>query len=138
MKIGELVKQSGIPAETLCYREREGLLLPAGRSASGYREYSKENLAQVEFIKRAKSVGFSLSEIGELLSIRLDPENHTCGEVKRLADSKLRNIERKTEELGEMHHAPARISEICYGGDASAIRYTILNVLERGDRRSYP
>jgi MerR family Zn(II)-responsive transcriptional regulator of zntA len=68
----------------------------------------------------------------------VDPENHTCGEVKRLADSKLRNIERKTEELGEMHHAPARISEICCGGDASAIRYTILNVLERGDRRSHP
>jgi MerR family Zn(II)-responsive transcriptional regulator of zntA len=137
MKIGELVKQSGIAAETLRYWEREGLLSPAGRSPSGYRNYSKENLAQVEFIKRAKSVGFTLSEIGELLSIRVDPESHTCGEVKRLADSKLRNIERKIEELGQMHHALARISDICCGGDASAIRCTILNALERGNGRSH-
>lgn len=55
MNIGELVRQSGIVAETLRYREREGLLSPARRSASGYRDYSQEHLSQVELIKRTRS-----------------------------------------------------------------------------------
>jgi len=137
MKIGELVKQSGTAAETLRFWEREGLLSPARRSTSGYRDYSQENLAQVEFIKHAKSVGFTLSEISELLSIRVDPESHSCGEVKQLADSKLRKIETKIEELRQMHQALARISDICCGGDTPAIRCTILNALESGHGRRH-
>ena len=137
MRIGELVRESGIQAETLRYWERQGLLAPSGRSAGGYRDYSDENLAQVEFIKRAKSVGFTLSEIGELLSIRVAPESHTCSDVKQLADAKLLEIERKIAELRQMHEALACISDICCGGDEAATQCTILNALDATSGRSH-
>lgn len=130
MQIGELVRHSGIQAETLRYWEKEGLLSPSGRSASGYRDYSRENLAQVQFIKQAKSVGFTLSEISELLSIRVDPESHTCSDVKQLADAKLDKIRQKIAELRQMEEALDRISAICCGGDEAATHCTILNTLE--------
>ena len=128
---GDALVPGGIQAETLRYWEKEGLLAPTSRSASGYRDYSPENLAQVEFIKQAKSVGFTLSEIAELLSIRIDPESHTCADVKKLADTKLTEIERKIAELKQMHKALSRISDICCGGDESATHCTILNALNR-------
>lgn len=136
MQIGELVNKTGIQAETLRYWEKKGLLSPSDRLESGYRNYSQENLAQVEFIKQAKSVGFTLSQISELLSIRVDPESHTCGDVKELADTKLLEIESKITELQQMHDALTRISDICCGGQEAASHCTILNALDsRSDGR---
>jgi MerR family Zn(II)-responsive transcriptional regulator of zntA len=84
----------------------------------------------VEFIKRAKSVGFTLAEITELLSIRVDPGSHTCADVKQLANAKLQQIRQKIDELQQMHEALARISAICCGGEEAATHCTILNALD--------
>ena len=70
MMIGELSKKSETGIETIRYYEREGLIAPASRKPSGYRNYDPSDaLSRLRFIKRAKELGFSLKEIRELLSL---------------------------------------------------------------------
>jgi len=130
MRIGELSKQAGFQVETLRYYEKEGLLTPVSRTESGYRQYDDDAIKQLRFIKQAKSVGFSLNEIAELLALRVEPEQHSCGEVKSLAEQKLAQIERKITELNRMKKALYKITDACCGGSEPATSCTILNSLE--------
>ena len=77
IRIGELAKKLNCTVETLRFYEREGLLAATGRSANGYRFYNDASVKQLEFILRAKSMGFSLDDIRELLAIRVDPEKNS-------------------------------------------------------------
>ena len=86
-KIGELSKLTKISIDTIRYYEKMNLLNPTTRSDSGYRLYSKEDLQKIQFILRAKAVGFSLKEILELLSLNSNKENQTCEDVKQFAES---------------------------------------------------
>jgi len=78
LTIGQVAKRSGIGIETLRYYERKGLVEEPPRTESGYRQYPEDVVARIRFIRRAKELGFKLSEISELLSLRVDP-NTTCG-----------------------------------------------------------
>ena len=69
MGIGELARRAGVPIDTVRYYERNRLVLPAGRKASGYRQYGEAEIARLRFIRRAKGLGFSLDEIRELLTL---------------------------------------------------------------------
>ncbi len=130
MRIGEIAKRSHISTETLRYYEKQGLISPQSRSANGYRDYSEEALSHLRFIQRAKLVGFSLKECKDLLSIFISRDEHSCREVKALAESKLEEIEKKMQELKNMHQTLQAISDACCGGDESAIHCTILDSLE--------
>ena len=130
MKIGELSKQTGFQVETLRYYEKQGLLTPVTRSAAGYREYDDASLKQLQFIQQAKSVGFSLKEITELLSLRVDRDQHSCSEVKTIAENKLSQIENKITELSKMRDALYVITAACCGGTEPATSCTILNALD--------
>ncbi len=130
MRIGELSKQTGFQVETLRYYEKQGLLSPVSRSNSGYREYDKASLKQLRFIHQAKSVGFSLNEISELLTLRVEPDQHSCAEVKTIAEQKLDQIENKITELTKMRDALHVITKACCGGDEPATSCTILNALD--------
>ena len=131
MKIGQIAKASGVRIDTLRYYEKEGLIRPASRTEAGYREYDDGAIQQMQFILKAKALGFSLQEIRELLSLRIDREHHPCSEVKDLAQSKLASIEEKIEELQRMHRALKRISDNCCGGPEPAIHCSILDALEQ-------
>lgn len=131
MKIGEIAKASGVGIDTLRYYEKEGLLRPAGRSDSGYRHYDQQAVQQMQFILKAKALGFSLQEIRELLSLRIDREHQPCSSVKDLAQAKLKNIETKIAELQRMHKALQRITDQCCGGPEPAIHCSILDALEQ-------
>ena len=133
MRIGELSKSTGFQVETLRYYEKEGLLTPVSRTASGYREYDNESLRQLRFIKQAKSVGFSLSEISELLTLRVERDQHSCGDVKSIAEQKIEKIDLKINELSKMRKALSKITDACCGGVEPATSCTILNSLEEGD-----
>ena len=85
MRIGELSQKAGFQVETIRYYEKQGLLSPVARAESGYREYDQSSLKQLRFIQQAKSVGFSLNEILELLNLRVESDQHSCGEVKDIA-----------------------------------------------------
>jgi len=130
MRIGELSKNTGFKVETLRYYEKEGLIKPVSRTESGYRQYNEESLKQLNFVAKAKSVGFSLSEISELLTLRVEKDTHSCGDVKAISERKIMNINQKIQELTEMRDALKVISDACCGGVEPATSCTILNALE--------
>ena len=130
MKIGEIAQRTETSVETLRYYETEGMLPEPKRSASGYRLYTEPDVGRVHFIRRARPMDFSLKEIGELLSLQVEKEVATCGEVKSLAEHKLTAIDEKIIELEKMKAALKQITEACAGGQESAVHCTILNALE--------
>ena len=85
---GQVARRSGVGVETLRFYEREGLIAEPPRNASGYRAYPEEAVAQIQFTKRAKELGFTLKEIKELLSLRVDPDT-SCEAVRDQATAKI-------------------------------------------------
>ncbi len=132
-RIGELAKRSQMSVDTLRYYEKEGLLQPTARSDSGYRLYADSVTARVDFIRRAKRVGFTLSEIQDLLELQIDKSAHSCEDVKSLTESKLIDIEARMRELEEIRRALSHLHESCCGGAESAEYCTILEALESAD-----
>ena len=130
MRIGALAAETDTSVETLRYYEAEGLIPEPRRSESGYRLYSAQDVLRVSFIRRARGMGFSLKEAAELLSIQVEKEASTCGEVKSLAEKKLSMIDEKITELNKMKAALQQVTEACVGGQASAVHCTILDALE--------
>lgn len=131
LRIGDLSKRTETNNETLRFYESKGLLDEPRRSDAGYRLYTEEAVSKVNFIVRAKRMGFSLKEVAELLSLRVDRESSTCGEVKIMAEQKLIDIDKKLEELNLMKTALEQITEACCGGETSAVHCTILNALDK-------
>lgn len=129
-RIGELAKRCAVTADTIRFYEKSSLLSPAERSDSGYRLYSKTDETKVKFIRRAKNIGFTLQEIGELLSIRVEPQHHTCEEVKNIADEKIMELEQRILELKRFQMSLEHLSEKCCGGEESAANCSILDALE--------
>ena len=130
LKIGELAEATDTSAETLRFYEAEGLIPPPRRSDAGYRLYGAEDERRVHFIRRARAMGFSLKDVADLLSLQVDRQSSTCGEVKALAELKLADIDERISELMKMKAALKQVTEACAGGEASALHCTILNALE--------
>ena len=119
MTIGQLAKKAQVNVETIRYYERRGLIPEATRRESGYRQYSEDDVARIQFIKHAKELGFSLKEISELLSLRVDPET-TCGDVKRRAEMKIADIDEKIQTLLRIKKALTRLVGSCRGRGPSS------------------
>ncbi len=132
MRIGELAARSGVQVDTLRYYEKQGLINPPPREASGYRDYPQETLQYLNLIRSAKAVGFSLRECRDLLSIFSKRDAHTCAEVKLLAEKKLEQLEHQMHELKIMYDTLETVAAVCCGGDESAIHCSILDTLEEG------
>lgn len=110
LSIGQLAKHAGVGVDTVRYYERDGLLSPAGRLASGYRRYGVTELKRLRFIRRAKALGFSLDDIRSLLTLS---EQQSVAEVKRAAQTKLTR-HRATHQRTRAHpfrpaHADCRL-----------------------------
>lgn len=99
LKIGEVSSQTGLSVKTIRYYEEIGLLSPTvERSESGYRLFNSSVLTRLSFVKRAKSLGLSLSEIREILEIR-DQGELPCGEVKHRLEAKVDAINQQIAAL---------------------------------------
>lgn len=98
------------------------------RRASGYRQYSQEAVTQIRFIKRSQQLGFSLKEILELLTLRVDGQN-SCGQVKERAAVKLAEVEQKMVELQQMRQALLQVASLC-AGEGPRSRCPMLDALE--------
>ncbi|MDJ0591365.1 MAG: heavy metal-responsive transcriptional regulator [Pleurocapsa sp. MO_226.B13] len=98
LRIGELAKQTGIAVGTLRYYSDLGLLQPAKRGDNGYRYYSQNASKQVEFIKKAQAIGFSLEEIKKILDVR-DRGEKPCNLVKSLLDNKIEQLEIQIKKM---------------------------------------
>jgi MerR family mercuric resistance operon transcriptional regulator len=129
LSIGQVAKQAGIGVETVRFYEREGLLEEPPRRPGGYRAYPPEVVPRLRFIRRAKDLGFSLREIAEMLSLRVNPRA-TCGDVLRLAEEKIAAVEAKIADLQRIGAALRELAGACTGaGPASACPF--LEYLDR-------
>jgi len=115
MKIGELADEAGVNVQTIRYYERRGLLPEPVRRPSGYREYEPGILDRLRFIRRAQELGFTLTEIGDLLALRLDPST-PAEAVKARAEAKIADIDRKLHDLEHIRHALIHLAGRCRGG----------------------
>src|SRR6266404_796308 len=98
LTIGKLAKQAHVNRETVRYYERRRLLPRASRSISGYRVFPDDALRRLRFIRHAKVLGFSLNEIRELLTLRVNSID-TCDRVRERTEVKIADIERKVTVL---------------------------------------
>ncbi len=116
MTIGTLARKTGVNVETVRYYERFGIIAEPPRSASGYRHYTDEVVTRIRFIRRAQQLGFSLKEIQELLTLRVDHNKNTsCREVKKRAEAKISDVEAKIYDLERLKQALVEISDKCTG-----------------------
>jgi len=129
--IGKLATETGHAVETLRYYERRGLISPAQRTAAGYRLYRPEAMRRLRFIRRAKDLGFSLDEIGELLSLG-DHAERRAVEVKGLVQAKIADIDNRIRDLERMRQGLSAIDGLCHGTGATA-DCPILAALNRDD-----
>ena len=98
LKIGELAKQTGLAVGTLRYYSDLGLLQPIQRGDNGYRYYSIDASQQVEFIKKAQTLGFTLEEIKQILDVR-DRGEKPCSLVQSLLDKKIEQLEIQIKQM---------------------------------------
>ena len=110
--IGQVAKLSGVGIEAIRFYEREGVIPSPPRTDSGYRLYNTETLKRLHFIKRAKDLGFSLKEITQLMALRLTPKSN-CEEVKKRANAKLDEINKKIADLQRMRTTLKEVTEAC-------------------------
>ena len=118
LTIGGLAKRSGVGIQTLRYYERRALLSVPKRSASGYRQYPEEAVQRVEFIRRAQGLGFTLEEIGELLSLRVLPGGR-CRGVEQAAQKTQRRVHERLEHLALLDKTLTRLIQACKEGRAT-------------------
>ncbi|MDP3262722.1 MAG: Cu(I)-responsive transcriptional regulator [Tabrizicola sp.] len=113
MNIGTAARQSGLPPKTIRYYEEIGLLA-ADRAANGYRDYSAEDVHRLRFVQRSRSLGFSVEECRQLLSLYTD-RDRASADVKAIATEKLGEIDRKIVELTGLRQMLGRLVETCHG-----------------------
>lgn len=114
LSIGKLAEQAQVNVQTIRYYERRGLLRDPERTASNYRVYGGDTLRRVRFIRRAQELGFTLSEIKELLELRASPRS-CCADVRERSEAKMRDIDEKVRTLQAMRKALARLVRACSG-----------------------
>lgn len=105
MKIGELAKQSGIPASTIRFYEKKGLLPEAKRLASGYRSYDADYLKQLKLIRFAQGLGFSLDEMMAMLGnnrVDHDQAMRHLQDKHRELDGLIEHLQQKQRNLGSL------------------------------------
>src|SRR5438128_889028 len=131
LTIGHLAKETGVNLETVRYYERRGLLPKPPRTASGYRLFPAEATQRLRFIRRAQELGFSLTEIRELLALRVSPRTSRA-EIRKRAEGKLADIENKIKSLESMRKSLRKLTSSCAGcGPIS--KCPILESLDRED-----
>lgn len=135
MNIGEAAQVSGVSAKMIRYYEEIGLIPPAVRKESGYREYSETDVHRLSFVRRARELGFSVKEIGELLSLWSDHSRQSA-EVKRIAQAHIDDLQRKITQLEGMVDTLQNLVECCAGDERPEC--PILDRLEGPDSRLLP
>lgn len=117
--IGTLSKVAGVGVETVRFYERKGLLRTPNRRTSGYRLYDQDAVERLQFIRRAKSLDFTLKEIQELLTLWDDPSARRM-DVRAQATRKIAEIDAKVRDLMAMRQSLVHLLNSCEGdGPAS-------------------
>ena len=116
MNIGQAARASGITAKMIRHYESVGLLPPAMRSDTGYRQYGEREVHVLRFIRRARDLGFSIKDISGLLSLWHDRQRPSR-QVKALAQAHMQQLQRKIDELQSMRQTLEKLVQCCQGDE---------------------
>lgn len=114
MNIGEAAKASGVNAKMIRYYESNGIIPKANRSDAGYRVYMDSDVHTLSFVRRARTLGFSMKEIKRLVSLWRN-RSRASSEVKALAQAHVKALEIKIQELEAMRDTLRHLSRTCHG-----------------------
>lgn len=129
MTVGKFANTAEVNIETIRFYERKGLLPKPTRKDSGYRLYSQEDVRRLQFIVHAKELGFSLTEIKELLELQVEAETN-CEEVRQQTEVKIKDIEKKIADLRRIHEVLVKLAAACRERGATG-ECPILEALEK-------
>jgi len=127
-KIGEVARRADVNKETVRYYEKRKLIPEPDRRRSGYRIFTQRHIDQIKFVKRAQELGFTLSEIKELLELRLDEET-SCSEIREEAQQKYQDVTQKIKDLRQIQDTLVDLIDSCSEGGPIA-DCPILNAIE--------
>ncbi|HZE92720.1 MAG TPA: Cu(I)-responsive transcriptional regulator [Rhizobacter sp.] len=117
--IGEAAMRSGVSAKMIRHYESLGLLPAVARSDAGYRQYGDTQVHTLRFIRRARALGFSMTEIGMLLKLWQN-RRRTSADVKRIARAHVVDLERRIADMTAMKNTLERLMDCCHGDDRPA------------------
>ncbi len=133
MKIGEAAERSGISAKMIRYYEATGLIRPAERSSSNYRDYSDNDVHELKFVRRARDLGFSVAEISELLDLWRD-RHRQSSEVKQFVHEHTARLRDKIGQLEAMVRTLQALANQCAGDERPEC--PIIDLLEGASKAS--
>lgn len=116
MNIGQASKATGVSAKMIRYYESIGLMKPAHRTQSSYRVYLDEDIHTLNFIRRARDLGFSVEQMRVLLDLWQD-RSRASADVKKVALNHVAELERKAEAIRAMTATLRHLAEHCHGDD---------------------
>lgn len=116
MNIGEAAKASGINAKLIRHYESIGIIPKASRSESGYRQYSESDVHTLTFVRRSRSMGFSMKEIKKLVNLWRD-RGRASSEVKKMTMTHINSIEQKINDLQAIRLTLMNLAKHCHGDD---------------------
>ena len=109
--IGETAKLVGISVDTIRFYQELGLIKSAGRSAGGYRLFDGEQIRDLKFVRHAQDLGFSLTEVKELLALR--QKRHVCSDVQSMLNHKLEDVREKINSLSRIGSGACKRTPNC-------------------------
>jgi len=109
--VSDVAKQANVSPDAVRFYEKEGLLPPAPRSPSGYRQYDEAAAGRIRFIKGAQEMGLRLAEIGELLEIQ-DRGACPCGHTKNLVERRIAEIDDEMKRLSRLRNELSSMAEL--------------------------
>jgi len=115
MNVGDAAERSGLPAKTIRYYEEIGLIRPA-RAGNGYRDYSRDDVHRLAFLRRARNLGFSIDDCRQLMALYQDRER-ASHDVREIAAAHVKAIEEKLRELQSMRATLQKLIHACHGDD---------------------
>ena len=119
MQIGMLARRAGVAIDTVRYYERQGLLPKPHRQASGYRIYEEDDVARLRFIRRAKTLGFTLEEIASLLELS-SRRDEDMASLRQAAEARMAEIAARITELERVRSGLQQLVTACPGHGALA------------------
>ena len=130
MNIGQASKASGVSAKMIRYYEQIELIPPITRTSAGYRAYSDADINRLQFIRRARDLGFSVAEIGQLLGLWIN-DSRQSADVKHVAQTHIKELKRRMQNLQHMIDTLQSLVNRCAGDAGSDC--PILQSLENDD-----
>ncbi len=124
MTIGKLAGSAGVPTSTVRFYERAGLLRPEQRTNGNYRDYSLKSLERLRFIKSAQTVGLSVKDIKQLLSLTRK-DGPPCRDIEQLLDRRLQDVRQRMRDLRRIERTLANAMKTCCGPKSPGLCETV-------------